>query len=324
MVYVGMDVHRKRTQVAILDEEGSELANRNVDNGSVEMRMVLDSLPAGTPVVFEAGLSMGWMIDELEAAGLEAHMAHPTGVKAIAAARLKNDRVDARTLAHLLRTDLLPEAWIAPRPVRDLRGLLRQRAWLVRRRTSAKVRIRGVLADQGVPVTGLWTRPGRARLAAMVLSPINRVIVDQCCSLIDAFTPLISAIEDEIRGRVGSDARLDALLKLPGVGWVTAVTAIAEIGDIKRFPTARQLSSWAGLTPTVRASDRTVRHGHISKRGSSLLRWTLGEAAHTAKRHPDFQEAYQRIARRRGNKIATVAIARQLLVRIFYTLQSID
>jgi transposase len=94
----------------------------------------------------------------------------------------------------------------------------------------------------------------------------------------------------------------------------------AEIGDITRFPNARKLASWAGLTPTVRGSDLTVRHGHISKQGSAWLRWVLNQAAQTAKRSPEFAATYAVIAKRRGTKIATMAIARKLLTRACHLL----
>ncbi len=105
-----------------------------------------------------------------------------------------------------------------------------------------------------------------------------------------------------------------------GVGPYTALVILAEVGDVTRFGSARKLAAWAGLTPTVRGSDRTVRHGHISKQGSVWLRWILCEAAQTAKRHPDFAASYAAIARRRGKKIATTAIARKLLTRAWHLL----
>ena len=110
------------------------------------------------------------------------------------------------------------------------------------------------------------------------------------------------------------------LTQLPGVGPFTALVLLAEIGEVSRFGSARKLASWAGLTPTVRGSDRTVRHGHISKQGSAWLRWILCQAAQTAKRHPEFAASYQAIARRRGKKIATTAIARKLLTRAYHLL----
>jgi transposase len=113
-------------------------------------------------------------------------------------------------------------------------------------------------------------------------------------------------------------------MALPGVGKLTAMTVVAEIGDISRFPSARKLCAWAGLTPAVRNSDRKVRHGHITKQGSPWLRGILQEAAQTAKRHPMFAGAYAQLARRRGKNIATVAIARRLLARCFHILTELE
>jgi transposase len=136
MVYAGTDVHRKRSQVAVVNESGSEILNRNVDNGSEALIDILEDLEPGTPVAFEATYGWGWLMDLLEEHEVEGHLVNPAVCKAIASARLKNDKVDARMLAHLLRTNLLPEAWIAPKEVRDLRALLRHRASLVRMRTA--------------------------------------------------------------------------------------------------------------------------------------------------------------------------------------------
>jgi transposase len=110
MVYVGMDVHRKRTQVAIMEEDGTEILNRTVGNDPADLSPLLGTLEPGTPVVFEAAYGWGWLAELLDDWDLEPHLAHAKNCKAIASARLKNDKVDARTLAHLLRSDLLPEA----------------------------------------------------------------------------------------------------------------------------------------------------------------------------------------------------------------------
>ena len=115
-VYVGMDVHRKRSQVALVDEHGGQLLNRNLANDSAELTSILGRLEAGTPVAFEAAYGWGWLAELLEELGLEPHLVHPSRCKAIASARLKDDRVDARTLAQLLRAELLPEAGSPPRP----------------------------------------------------------------------------------------------------------------------------------------------------------------------------------------------------------------
>jgi transposase len=172
-VYVGMDVHRKRSQVAIVDDAGVPQRNRNLANDPAKLVPILGALAPGTPVAFEAAYGWGWLVELLEELDLEPHLVHPSRCKAIASARLKNDKVDAATLAQLLRADLLPEAWIAPQATRDLRALLRHRASLVRLSTSLKNRVHAVLADRGIGEDrGLWTRPGRAWLADLELPPI--------------------------------------------------------------------------------------------------------------------------------------------------------
>ena len=135
-----------------------------------------------------------------------------------------------------------------------------------------------------------------------------------------ALESVTGLLDAEVRSHARSDPRVKVLTKLPGVGPFTALVLLAEIGDITRFDSARKLASWAGLTPTVRGSDRTVRHGHISRQGSAWVRWVLCEAAQKARRLPEFAASYQTIARRRGVKIATTAIARKLLTRAYHLL----
>jgi transposase len=324
-VYVGMDVHRKRSQVAIVDQAGAVQRNRNVPNDPAELSTVLGALPAGTPVAFEAAYGWGWLVELLEGLELEPHLVHPSRCKTIASARLKNDKVDARTLAQLLRGDLLPEAWIAPQPVRDLRALLRHRVSLVRLSTLCKNRVHAVLADRGVHEhASLWTAAGRAWLAALELPPVAREIVEDCCALIDTLATPIGRLEREVTKLAKPDPRVDALQTLPGIGRLTAMTLLAEIGDISRFATARKLCAWAGLIPAVRNSDRKVRHGHITKQGSVWVRWILQEAAQRAKTQPPFARTYAQIAHRRGRQIATVAIARKLLARCFHILTELE
>jgi transposase len=131
-------------------------------------------------------------------------------------------------------------------------------------------------------------------------------------------------IDGELHQHAKADPRVKVLRTLPGAGEFTALVMLAEIGDISRFGSARKLASWAGLTPTVRGSDRTVRHGHISKQGPAWLRWVLNQAAQTARRSPEFAATYPAIAKRRGNKIATIAIARKLLTRAWHLLNEIQ
>jgi transposase len=321
-VYVGIDVHRKRSQLAVIDAKGEVLANRNVPNGAEPILKVIGGLPTGTPAAFEAAFGTSWLVELLEDYGFDPHLVHPSRCKAIASARLKNDKVDAAILAQLLRADLLPEAWIAPPPVRELRALPRHRVHLVRVRTLLRNRIHAIVADHGHdrPRGGYWSGPGRAWLASLPLPAVSRELVDDNLGLIDAIQDRVDRLDGEIHQRARSDPRVKVLTQLPGVGPFTALVILAEVGDISRFASARKLASWAGLTPTVRGSDRVAHYGHISKEGSVWLRWVLCEAAQTAKRHPQFAATFQRIAKRRGKKIATTAIARKLLTRAWHLL----
>jgi transposase len=261
-------VHRKRSQVAVVTEDGKVQLNKNVVNGSTPFLQLIGDLPAGTPVAFEAAFGWSWLAELLEDHGFEAHLVHPLRCKAIASARLKNDKVDAAILAQLLRADLLPEAWLAPAKVRQLRALLRHRISLVRLGTQLRNRIHAVAADHGYDRSAsYWTGPGRGWLAEIKLPPASREIVTDCLAVIDGLAPLIERIDGELHARAKADPRVKVLRELPGVGEFTALVMVAEIGDVTRFPTARKLASWAGLTPTVRGSDLKVRHGHITRTG---------------------------------------------------------
>lgn len=246
-VYVGIDVHRKRSQVAVVDSTGQVLKNRNVINGVDTVLSLIGEYPTSTPVAFEAPYGWGWLVELLDDYGYEPHLVHPTRCKAISSARLKNDKVDAATLAQLLRADLLPEAWIAPPQVRQLRALLRHRVQLVRLRTLLRNRIHAVLADHGQDrPAGAWSGPGRQRLAQLELPTVSRLVIDDCLALIDAFAPTIDRLDGEVHERAKADPRVKVLTVLPGVGEFTALVMLAEIGDIGRFPNARKLAAWAG------------------------------------------------------------------------------
>ncbi len=291
-VYVGIDVHRKRSQVAVIDAKGEVLANRNVPNGVEPILKVIGGLPPGTPAALEAAFGTGWLVELLEDYGFDPHLVHPLRCKAIASARLKNDKVDAAILGQLLRADLLPEAWIAPPPVRQLRALLRHRVQLVRLRTLLRNRIHAVLADHGHDrPAGCWSGPGRAWMASLQLPAVSREVVDDDLALIDALETVTGRLDWEIHQRARSGPRVKVLTQLPGVGPFTALVILAEVGDVSRFGSARKLASWAGLTPTVRGSDRVAHYGHIWKAG-------LGVAAVGAVRGGADRQAVPAVRRR--------------------------
>jgi transposase len=324
MMYVGIDLHRKRSHVVALDEDGRERLSRRIGNDPGVFLDLLGGLEGELEVALEAAYGWEWLADLLEEAGVGLHLAHPLGTKAIAAARVKTDAVDAATLAHLLRCDLLPEAYVAPRELRDLRELLRQRIALTQLRSALKNRVHALLARHGIRVqrSDLFGRGGRAFLAGLPLRAPQRRRLASLLALIDAFEQELAGAASEIERLARTDPRVDVLTQLPGIGRYTALLVIAEVGDVGRFPGPRQLCSYAGLAPVVRSSDAKTRLGHISRQGSPHLRWALVEAAqHASRANWPLRASFEQIARRRGRKVAKVALARKLLTLCYYGLR---
>jgi transposase len=288
------------------------------------LKAILAELGGELRVALEATYGWEWLADLLESEGHELHLSHPLRTKAIAAARVKTDAVDASTLAHLLRTDLLSEAYVAPRELRDLRDLLRHRIVLTRMRTALKNRVHALLARQGIQHghADLFGAGGRCFLARLPLREPARRRLDSLLGLIDDFDREIEQAKREIDAQARHDPRVEVLTRLRGIGPYTAMLLIAEIGEISRFRSARHLCAWAGLTPTVRSSADKARLGHISRQGSPHIRWALVEAAQKAvEGSGPLRVAFERIVKRRGRKIAKVAVARRMLTLCFYGLR---
>jgi transposase len=323
--WVGIDLHRKRSHVAVIDEQGELTVSRRIVNDrDTFLELLGDPQDGDTHVALEATYGWEWLAELLEEAGYDLHLAHPLRTRAIAAARVKTDAIDAKTLAHLLRTGFLPEAYVAPRELRDLRELLRHRATLTRMRSAIKNRVHAILAKHGIANehSDLFGKGGRVFLEQLQLRDAPRRRLDSLMSLICDFDREIQATTREIEEQAKAHDRVDVLTQIRGVGRYTAMLIIAEIGDINRFPTARHVCSWAGLAPSVRSSDGKARLGHITRQGSPALRWALVEAAQkiTTGSGP-LREKFERIAKRRGRKIAKVAVAREILTLSYYGLR---
>ena len=215
VLYVGVDLHRNVSHVTALDHEGEVVLSRRIGSRRPEFFKVFEELgDQPIEVAFEATFGWGWFADFLGELGLEAHMAHPLQTKAISSARVKNDAVDAKTLANLLRTNYLPEAWIAPLEVRELRKLVRIRATLVRLRTRLKQQVSATLADHGLQIGAfsLWSAKGQRLLREAELPPISRARVDACVRLVTGFDAEVAAAERELVAAFAGDDRIRRLM----------------------------------------------------------------------------------------------------------------
>jgi transposase len=242
MVYVGVDLHRKRSHVVALDPTGEVVLSRRIGNAPTEFWRIFGELePQPIKVAFEATYGWSWFADLLADAGIPAHMAHPLATKAISAARVNNDAVDATTLAICSGPTCSPEAWIAPPEAREARRLVRTRAGLVRMRSRVQSQLHALLADLGVipELTTLFGPAGRRWLAELQLPATARARLDAGLRLIDATTVEVKHADADLRTQFAGDPRIRRLLPIPGIGLVTAATVVAEVWDIQRFPHRR-------------------------------------------------------------------------------------
>jgi transposase len=320
---VGIDLHRRRSVVVRMTEAGERLGSVRIDNDPMTLAAEIAKAGEHPQVVLEATYGWYWAVDILQDVGAEVHLAHPLGVKGFVYRRVKNDVRDASDLADLLRMGRLPEAYVAPPAVRELRELVRHRAKLVGWRSALKASVHAVLAKQGLHlgVSDLFGVGGRQLLAAAPLDAAYRLRVNALLRLIDALDFEIQAVSGPLRAGLSGHTGFQAIQAVPGVGPVLAAIFVAEIGEVHRFADAAHLTSWAGLTPRHRESDTVVRRGPITKQGSTLVRWASVEAAQGAHNASWLTATHTRIGERRGRNIATVAVARKLLTLVYYGLR---
>jgi transposase len=321
--YVGIDLHRRRSVIVRMTGEGEVLETIRIDNDPVALSLALAKAGPDPEVVLEATYGWYWAADLLQACGARVHLAHPLGVKMFGYQRVKTDARDSRNLAELLRMGRLPEAWLAPPAVRELRELVRYRAKLVALRSGLKAQVHAVLAKQGVrvPTSDLFGVGGTRLLDQLELARAYALRVASLRSLITAYDQEIAMLGREISTALAGDVGYLAIQTIPGVGPALAAVFVAEIGDVHRFAGAPPLCSWAGLTPRHRESDTTVRRGPITKQGPRLVRWAAVEAVQRLPGGSKQAADFHRIADRRGTGIGRVAAARKLLTLVYYGLR---
>ncbi len=321
--YLGVDLHGKRTYLVLMDQNGEVKDRRRLLNS--EVGEYVAKLPLNTCAVLESTGNWSYMYDILAAQLERVELAHPKGVRAIAAARVKTDRIDATILAHLLRTNLLPTSYAAPLPTRELRDITRHRSKLVRERTRHKNRIHRVLSRYNIhsPCTDLFGKRGQEFLRETLpeLSDLHQQIISDFLYMINCLNERIKQADQYIKQWSKTDPRAPLLMSMPGIGIYSAAIIIAEIAEIDRFPRAKELCSYAGLVPSTRSSDTRTYHGRITKEGSPWLRWIMVSASQrSALSSPRLKIFYDRIAQKHGKKTARVALARKMLSIVFFML----
>ena len=323
MIYAGLDLHKRFSFVTAMDAEGRVLGQRKLPTNG----QVVEFLKAfGEPVAvaIEATPSWYWLYDQLQEEGFDVKLSHSLKTKAIAYARVKTDKVDSATLAHLLRSDLLPLSYVPEKSVRLNRELLRFRASLVKVQTGIKNKVHTILAKNNISheYSDLFGKEGMAFLHSLCVPENYKIALEGYRSVLDTVRREIHIASKIVQQLAKEDRDATLLMTVPGVAYYSALLIKSEIGDVGRFRSAKQLCSYAGLVPSTHASGNTCYHGHITKQGSRWLRWILIESAiHAVKRLGPLRRFYHQVERKKGGKVAKVATARKLLEWIYHMLR---
>ena len=328
MYFIGVDHHKQVSVMTVLDEDGQELRNERVVNLRSHVQRFLEGYRPFTAVL-EAGRASYVMADLLRELGGEVKMANPLQVKAIAHARIKTDKRDSRTLAQLLRADLIPEVYQRGQWNRRAQRVMRIRAYWVGKQTEVRNKIRALLAQQREEIRlevekregGLFSPKGLEFLRLLALEGPDKLVLDDLLQghrEIQAHVKVTDGLVKALYGELEDAARIDTV---PGFAQTLSVLVAVEIADIRRFPRPADLHSYAGVIPSTHASGSRTVHGPITKQGSAWLRWAILEAVYPAiKKDLALWALYKRLARRKGANVAKIAVARRLLTIVYRVL----
>lgn len=316
MLTLGVDCHKKYAQVAVLDEQGKFLMDMKVPNNKNHFSQMIDDFNEPCQAVIECGYSWGTMFDLLTELGVDVTVAHALKVKAIASAKIKTDKIDARILAELLRANLIPEIHVPIKEVRDQKNILRQRCWLVKIQTMLKNRIHQVISRNHVETpefSDLFGVGGRKYLHALKLPQPDQDMLCQDLEIFNFFNEQVKRTTQWIEESLKENRYREILQSMPGFGTILSALAALEIDMIDRFAYPAKLSSYAGLIPTTYASGGKVYHGDLIPHCNHWLRYAFIEASWVAiNRSPYFRSLYARIRRKKSASTAIVAVARRL------------
>ena len=323
MHYIGVDYHKKYSYVVVKDKEGKVERRGVVNNTREEFQQLLKPYHSGKAVLEATrnwSLAYDWLEEILDSVAL----AHPLKVRAIAEARIKTDKISADILCDLLRSDLLPEAYVPSKETREAKNVLRQRMFFVRVQTMVKNRIYTILDRhpeitlQAPEVSDIFGVSGINWLKQAVLPGQDNRLLAAELELLQALMKKISESNRMVKELAQGDKRVKLLKSIPGLGPFFSVLVAQEIDDISRFRSNKKLCAYAGLVPSTYASGGKVFHGRIIKTGNKWLRWALIEAVHPAIRcDADLFAYYHRLKIKKGSNAAKVATARRLLTIVY-------
>lgn len=321
--FIGLDVHKHYLVAIGVDTELNQvLGPRRVQLVHLDSWMG-KALTLQDAVVLEMTTNAFQLYDDLLPHVHSVTLVHPPHVTLITRAQVMTDKIAALALARLHAVGLLPPVWVPPLEVRDQRALVAHRAKMVRLSTQAKNRLHAVLHRYHLPLPegDLFTADHHDWWLGLDVTPVERVRIQSNLDTLAFAQSQIALFEETLTALAAQDERVSLLIQLPGIGLITAMTLLAAIGDISRFPTAKKLVGYSGLGSRVHDSGQYRRTGRMTKAGRRDIRAAMIEAAHTASRtHPHWKAELARLEPRVGHNKAIVAIARKLLVAVWHVL----
>jgi transposase len=324
MLIIGCDYHPSMQQIAFLDSETGERGERRLmhrDGEAEKFYRGLQRRAVKVRVGMEATGYAHWFERLLGELGFELWIGEPAKIRARRVRKQKTDRRDAQLLLQLLQEeDGFPRVWMPSPENRDLRQLLWHRHRLVQMRTRIMNQLQAVALNEGLRrKRGLWSQAGRKQLESFLLAPWASRRRQDLLELLDRLNPTIEELTAAVEKEGAKLPEVQRLMTHPGVGPLTALAFVLIIGTPQRFHCGKQMGSYLGLIPSEDSSADRQRFGHISKQGSSLLRYLLVEAAQvTVRVNPEWRRRFVHLAMRRGRKIAKVAMARRLAVALYW------
>jgi transposase len=324
--YIGIDFHSQHSSVAVMDKEGSIMDERKLyHTDRKELIDYFSSFDKDTSVAIEATRNWYWLVDCLQDIGLNVKLVHAKKARIIAESTIKTDKLDARVLAHLDRSNFLPRAYIANKETRSNRELLRYYMSLVKIRSSIKNRIHAVLAKNNVyhGYSDLFGKAGILFLNALELPSVFRIELTGYLSVLEHLKERINDATGEIRAKCKENRYVKRLMTVPGIGYFSALLLASEIADINRFSTLRKFCSYAGLTSSTHQSADKTYHGHIIKDSNKYIRYALVEAVLKAiAKDPRLWVIYTNLKRRKGHNKARIAVAHKMCMYIYAMLKN--
>jgi len=322
MLIIGCDYHPGFQQITYVDSETGELQERRLQHPEEAEKFYRDlgEEKVRVRVGMEASGHARWFERLLEELSFELWMGDAAKIRAKRVRKQRTDRLDAQHILELMLKDDFPKIWTPSWENRDLRQLLWHRHRMVQTRTRIMNQLQAVAINEGVRYKKrLWRETGRKQLESLSLAPWASRRREDLLQVLDRINPTIAGLTQAIEAEAKKCPQARRLMTHPGVGALTAVAFVLIIGEANRFDCGKQIAAYLGLVPEEESSGERRRLGHISKQGNSLLRFLLVEAAQvTVRSDGRWRNQFFHLAQRRGRKIAKVAMARRLAVRLYW------